>query len=103
MTRIDQAETIATLVHEKSVEILKEVGFCIPEESELSRIESAGFPIDRESQMVRITPDLLRSALDCLPKEFQLYNRDGVVLSSYADGSCFMGAGTPVRVFDLLS
>ena len=88
MTRIDQAETIATLVHEKSVEILK--------------LESAGFPIDRESQMVRITPDLLMSALDCLPKEFQLYNRDSVVPSSYADGSCFMEAGTPVNAFDLL-
>jgi len=108
-------DSIAELVHSKSVEILSEVGFCVPEPGALGRLEAAGFPVDWESHMVRVTPDLLETALACLPRDVRLYGRMGErptpfprnvtypVLgeSGVEYGSCFMGAGTPVHVFDL--
>ena len=95
------ASSSAELVHEKSVEILSEVGFCVPEEGALTRLEAAGFPVDRESQMARITTDLLETALARLPRDVRLYDRSGEMPAPFEQHSCFMGAGTPVNVFDL--
>ena len=95
------SETLANLVHEKSVEILTEVGFCVPDDNVLARFDSAGFEVDFDSQMVRITNELLDSALQSLPKDVQLYTRDGKPLPQFRHEPCFMGAGTPVKVFDL--
>lgn len=44
MTGTEYSQTIANLVHEKSIEILTEVGFCVPDENVLARLDSAGFP-----------------------------------------------------------
>jgi trimethylamine:corrinoid methyltransferase-like protein len=95
------SDSVAQLVHEKSAEILAQVGFCVPEQSVLSRLEGAGFPVDRESQMVRITPELLHTALQRLPRDVVLYDRAGKTPAPFERGPCFMGAGTPVNVFDL--
>ncbi|HBX68303.1 MAG TPA: hypothetical protein DEH25_02650 [Chloroflexi bacterium] len=94
-------QTLAELVHQKSVEILQEVGFCVPDVEILVRLAAAGFPVDLESQMVRITPDLLNTALQALPREGKFYNRKGEILTQFGVDSVFMGAGTPVNVFDL--
>ncbi|HSJ57543.1 MAG TPA: trimethylamine methyltransferase family protein, partial [Anaerolineae bacterium] len=94
-------ESIAGLVHEKSVEILCDVGFCVPDAPTLARLEAAGFPVDGEAQMVRITPELLETALARLPRDVKLYDRAGQVPAPFERGSCFMGAGTPVNVLDL--
>ena len=97
-----QSETnMADLVHKKSVEILQEVGFCVPDRSVLTRLEKAGFIVDDDSQMVRITDELLKSAFETLPRDVKLYSRDGLSLPKFGKESCFMGAGTPVNVFDL--
>jgi len=96
-----QPETLANLVHGKSVEILTEVGFCVPDDHVLALLDSTGFPVDRESQMVRIAPDLLEEALRTLPKDTRLYARGGDELAKFGVEPCFMGAGTPVNVFDL--
>jgi trimethylamine--corrinoid protein Co-methyltransferase len=101
MIEIQNSEPVAEIVHEKSIEILKDVGFCVPDDDVLARLASAGFPVDIESQMVRITDELLHAALESLPKDLKLYNRDGEVPPHYVDGSCIMGGGTPVNVFDL--
>jgi trimethylamine--corrinoid protein Co-methyltransferase len=103
MTGTEYSQTIANLVHEKSIEILTEVGFCVPDENVLARLDSAGFPTHQESQMARLTPELLDAALDLLPQDIKLHNRDGKALSSFGVDPCFMGAGTPVNVFDLHS
>lgn len=103
MISSDHSENIADLVHEKSVEILQEVGFCVPDGTVLASLESAGFPVDFDSQMVRITPELLAAALESLPKDVRLYTREGGSLPRFGVESCFMGAGTPVNVFDLES
>ena len=93
--------SMADLVHEKSVEILTAVGFCIPDQDVLLRLKAAGFPVDLETQMVRLTPELIDSALKRLPSRVTLYARDGKTPAPFERGTCFMGAGTPVNVFDL--
>jgi len=95
------SDSIAELVHEKSVQILSQVGFCVPEMGALARLETAGFPVDRDSRMVRMTPELLETALARLPRDVRLYDRAGVTPAPFERGPCFMGAGTPVNVFDL--
>ena len=101
MAKTDQSEAIANLVHEKSVEILTEVGFCVSDEKVMGRFESAGFPVNYETQMVRITSELLEEGLKTLPKEVKLHNCDGQVFAQAGTEPSFMGAGTPVNVFDL--
>ncbi len=88
------------LVHEKSVEILTEVGFCVPEPGVLARLKKAGFPVTADADMVRITPELLETALAHLPPQVRLYDRAGQTPLAFEAGPAFMGAGTPVNVFD---
>ncbi len=99
----DPPQKIAELVHQKSIEILQEVGFCVPDGDVLRRLDSSGFIVDFNSQMVRITTDLLDAALESLPGDVRLYDRDGGDLAKFGVEPCFMGAGTPVNVFDLHS
>ena len=94
-------EKLAELVHQKSIEILTEVGFCAPEESLLLQLSKAGFIVDHETKMVRITRELLETALKTLPKDVKLFNRAGSEGLDFDNGSRFMGAGTPVNVLDL--
>lgn len=103
MTQIADRRTdsVTDLVHEKSVEILNEVGFCVPDPVALDRLERAGFRVDRDSQMVRVTTDLLTTAIAGLNRDVNLYDRAGTQATPYRQRSCFMGAGTPVHVFDL--
>jgi trimethylamine--corrinoid protein Co-methyltransferase len=96
-----QSEKIAGLVHQKSMEILTEVGFCVPEKSLLPRLSKAGFLVKQETGMVRITQELLDTALKTLPKDVKLFNRVGAEGLDFKNGSRFMGAGTPVNVLDL--
>jgi trimethylamine---corrinoid protein Co-methyltransferase len=96
-----QSEKIAELVHQKSMDILTEVGFCVPEESLLSQLAKAGFIINKETMMVKVTQELLDSALKSLPKNVGLCRRDGSNKLDFANSSYFMGAGTPVNVLDL--
>ena len=101
MTKAHYDENIADLVHEKSIDILTEVGFCVPDKQMLMRLETAGFRVDLDSQMVRLVPELLDEALKTLPSDVSLHNRDRERLPHFGVNSCFMGAGTPVNVFDL--
>ena len=78
-----------------------DTGFCVPDPEILSRLGETGFIVHHETQMVRITSDLLETALSRLPKEVQLYDRQGENPAPYDQRSCFMGAGTPVNVLDL--
>jgi trimethylamine--corrinoid protein Co-methyltransferase len=96
-------EVIASLVHDKSTEILLETGFCVPDAGILGRLAQIGFIVDHDSQMVKVTQELLDTALTRLPKDVQLFDRAGQDPAPYDQRSCFMGAGTPVNVFDLES
>ena len=77
-------ESMAELVHARSVEILGEVGFCVPEQEALARLETAGFPVDQDSQMVRLTSELLDEALSLLPHDVCLYVRSGTTPVPFA-------------------
>jgi trimethylamine--corrinoid protein Co-methyltransferase len=94
-------ESIAELVHCRSVDILSDVGFCVPDREALVRLQSAGFPVDPELQMVRMTAELLDAALARLPRDVKLYDRAGQTPAPFGRTSSFMGAGTPVHVLDL--
>jgi trimethylamine--corrinoid protein Co-methyltransferase len=89
------------IVHEKSVEILNEVGICIPEAGALTRLKRAGIPVDDENQMVRFPPDVLDELLERAPRDLHLYARNGQTPLPFEAGPRFMGSGTPVMVFDL--
>jgi trimethylamine--corrinoid protein Co-methyltransferase len=91
------------LIHYKSVDILTEVGFCVPEGPALSRLEGSGFLVDLDSQMVRPTLELIEEALATLPRDVTLYDRSGKKPAPLDQGPCFMGAGTPVHVLDPVS
>ena len=67
----------------------------------LGRLDKAGFTVDHESQMVRIPPVLLDSAISGINRSFCLYDRNGKPAALTDHKSAFMGAGTPVNVFDL--
>jgi len=95
------SESVAGLVHEKSLEILFEVGFCVPEQEALTRLQAAGFPVAWETQMVRLTPELVQEALQRLPHDVRLYDRAGLNPAPFAQAPSFMGGGTPVNVLDL--
>lgn len=95
------SDSMADLIHLKSVEILCEVGFCVPEPAALARLESAGFLVDRETHMVRVRPELVETALASLPRDVRLYDRAGESPVPFEQGPRFMGAGTPLNVFDL--
>ena len=101
MTLTKHAQSIADLVHEQSVDILIDVGFCVPDHELLTHLEGEGFLVNYENQMVQLSPELLDQALKNLPKEFKFFNRDGELLTKFGQEACFMGAGTPVNVFDL--
>lgn len=95
------SDKIAELVHQKSTEILLDVGFSVPEDKTLSRLEKAGFIVNKDTKMVKATHELLDSALNNLPKDVELFNRSGSANLDFKNSSNFMGAGTPVNVFDL--
>jgi trimethylamine--corrinoid protein Co-methyltransferase len=103
MNKRSQADTIANLVHESSLEILQEVGFCVPDKDLLNRLVKEGFKVDPETQMVQIGSDLLEAALVKLPQVFTFHDREGNPLEKFGMEASFMGAGTPVNVFDLHS
>jgi len=96
-----QSKNIAELVHQKSMEILTEVGFCVPEKSLLSRLAKVGFIVNKETKMVQITQELLNTSLKTLPKDVKLFDQTGSEELDFNNGSKFMGAGTPVNVLDL--
>lgn len=101
MYYIEKKETITNLLHNKSIEILSEVGFCVPDTPTLEKLANNGFLVDFESQMVRIPPEHFKEALQRIPHNVQLYDRDGRKSTEFGSYSHFMGAGTPVNVFDL--
>lgn len=96
-----QSEKIADLVHQKTLDILFDVGFCVPEKSLLSQLEKAGFMVNYETRMVKATQELLDEALKNLPNDASLHDRDGIKKLDFTNHSYFMGAGTPVNVLDL--
>lgn len=98
---IETGDHYVDQVHERTLQLLEEVGFCVPEEGTLERLQQAGFAADPESQMVRISRDQVEAGLALVPKDVRLHNRVGEATVPHSKGPRFMGAGTPVDVLDL--
>jgi trimethylamine--corrinoid protein Co-methyltransferase len=92
---------IAERVHRESVNILSEVGVCVPDDQTLGNLKVAGFIVDDDAQMVRIPDDLIHEALCTLPRDVRLYRRGSQAGIDFEKRSYFMGAGTPVNVQDV--
>lgn len=95
------SDDFVELIHQKSAEILAEVGFCAPDKTMLSRLMAAGFLVNEDTHMVRIPEELMKAALEALPRDVKLYYRGSQQAVDFGRGSLFMGAGTPVSVQDL--
>ena len=91
----------AEQVHEASLELLLEVGFCVPDAGALQQLSRAGFLVDFETCMVRVAPGMFDTARKTLPSEVILHGRGGDPPLDLSPPSRFMGAGTPVNVLDL--
>jgi trimethylamine--corrinoid protein Co-methyltransferase len=94
-------DTLPSIVHERTVELLTEAGICIPDADVRARLKQAGLPVEEERQMVRFSPHMLDELLRRFPRDLELYARNGRTPVPFEAGSRFMGSGTPVMVFDL--
>jgi trimethylamine--corrinoid protein Co-methyltransferase len=64
------------LIHDKSVECLREIGVRIDSEPVLELLERRGASVDRENHIAKITEKMINEALEAAPKEITLYGRD---------------------------
>jgi len=88
-------------IHEASLTLLEEVGIKIPSEKALRLLEGAGASIDSEEQVARIPESLLHECLRKMPREFEVYHRDGSKrLRIGGDAIYFGSVGRMVRMRD---
>jgi trimethylamine--corrinoid protein Co-methyltransferase len=71
---MNQAEE--DLIHDKSVECLKEIGVRVDSESVLELLENRGASVDYENHIAKITEKMINEALEAAPKKIILYGRD---------------------------
>jgi trimethylamine--corrinoid protein Co-methyltransferase len=63
------------LIHDKSVECLREVGVRVDSESVLELLEKRGASVDHENYIAKITEKMINEALEAAPKEIILHSR----------------------------
>jgi len=64
------------LIHDKSVECLKEIGVRVDSEPVLELLEKRGASVFHESHIAKITEKMINEALEAAPKEIILHGRD---------------------------
>ena len=64
------------LIHDKSIECLKEVGVRVDSESVLELLEKRGASADYENHIAKITEKMINEALEAAPKKIILHGRD---------------------------
>jgi trimethylamine--corrinoid protein Co-methyltransferase len=64
------------LIHDKSVECLRDVGVRVDSESVLELLEKNGASVDYENYRARISEKMVDAALEAAPKKVTLYARD---------------------------
>jgi len=64
------------LIHEKSVECLKEIGVRVDSELVLELLEKRGASVDHENHIAKITEKMINEALEAAPKKILLHARD---------------------------
>jgi trimethylamine--corrinoid protein Co-methyltransferase len=63
------------LIHDKSVECLREVGVRVDSESVLELLEKRGASVDHGNYIAKITEKMINEALEAAPKEITLHSR----------------------------
>ena len=64
------------LIHDKSIECLRDVGIRVDSESVLELLEKEGASVDYENQLAKIPAKMVNQALETVPKEITLCGRD---------------------------
>jgi len=89
-------------IHQTSLEILREIGVKMENDSLLKMFAAAGAEVDFERQIVRISPALVEDALEEAPSKVVLYGRDGKPDLHLEGQRVYTGTGgTAVNIFDL--
>jgi trimethylamine--corrinoid protein Co-methyltransferase len=95
------SDTITTKIHDRTLEVLYEVGLMWPDEPSLKDLAKRGLRVDHARQTVRMFPAQVEAALEQAPRDVTLYPRDQGERLSYDRGPLLMGAGTGVAVIDI--
>lgn len=64
------------LIHDQSIECLKEIGVRVDSESVLELLEKKGAAVDYENHNAKIPEKMINEALEAAPKEIILYGRE---------------------------
>ena len=64
------------IVHERSLEVIEEVGITFHSRRALDILEEHGATVDRDTTVARIPPDVVERALAAMPQQFVLGGRD---------------------------
>jgi len=88
-------------IHDRTLEVLDEVGLMWPDEPSLRALARRGFKVDQAHHRVYMSAAQVETALERAPRDVALYVRDGAERLAYDRGPLLMGAGTGVAVVDL--
>jgi trimethylamine--corrinoid protein Co-methyltransferase len=88
-------------VIEEAFQLMNEPGIKVTSEEARALLADSGAQVDVENQVVRIPESLGRKALDTVPSEFYLYNREGEPAVHYGGDSVHFDPGSSgVSIFD---
>ena len=75
-----------SLIHNKSLDILENIGVIIPHDEILSRFVKFGAKVDRKKQLVKIPNELVKELISKAGRNFTLYGRDLSIKAEFGKG-----------------
>ena len=91
MTVLSDAEV--RQIHEATMDILENCGVKIGGARMLSFLEDKGLPVDRDAGVVRFSRSCIEDALNSVPRQFEVYDREGDFAFVLGDGDTKVAAG----------
>ena len=80
-------------IHEASIDILEQCGVKILNQRMLSSLKEKGLGVDMDSQIVRFSRSCIETSLSTIPRQFEVYNREGDFAFVLGDGNPKIAAG----------
>jgi len=80
-------------IHQATVDILQNVGVRIGNPRMLDQLAARGLPVDRGTATVRIPQACLEDSLASVPRQFEVFDRDGAPAFLLGDGTPRIAAG----------
>ena len=80
-------------IHEATLDILERCGVKVESPQMLSFLREKGLSVDGERQIVRFSRSCIEDALDQVPSQFEVYDRDGAFAFVLGDGDSKIAAG----------